>query len=309
MFGSMQMLKKLATLLLGVALIACGGGERPAGEAGATRPDRPLTIKGSDTMVILGQRIAEEYMRTQAGAVVQVNGGGSGTGIAALINGTVDLAMSSRPMKPAERENVKRTRNAEVVEVPIALDALAVFVHTSNPVQSLTVDQLKQIYQGKITNWSAVGGPDAVIILYGRENSSGTYEYFRDHVLGGEDFAPRVQTLQGTAAVINAVAKDPTGIGYGGIAYATDVRPIAIAAAGAAPVAPSEETVSRQTYPLARYLYLYHLQNAPPRVTEFVQYALEPEAQSLVSKVGYFPLGATAGAPGEATATATNATP
>ena len=276
-----------AALILAVA--ACGGRERQAGGAGA--PDRkPLTIKGSDTMVILGQRLAEEYMKKNPGAVVQVNGGGSGTGIAALINGTVDLAQSSRPMKDDEKAKTKASRGADVVEQAVALDALAVFVHQSNPVRQLTVAQVKDIFQGKVRNWSQVGGPNAPIVLYGRESSSGTYDYFREHVLSKEDFAPAVQTLQGTAAIINAVGRDKNGIGYGGIAYAKDVRPIAIAAAGGSAVAPSEETVANGTYPLARKLFFYYPQTAPERVTKFVQWSLTPEAQGLVSKVGYFPL-------------------
>ena len=285
----MKLSRKVSTLLVSLVLVACGGGgeRRQAATSGS---NKPLTIKGSDTMVILGQRLAEEYMKAQPGAVVQVNGGGSGTGIAALLNRTVDLAQSSRPMKEEEKTKVKAQYGADVVEQPVALDALAVFVHSSSPVQSLTVAQLKDIFQGKVTNWSQVGGPDAQIILYGRESSSGTYDYFREHVLNKEDFAPAVQTLQGTAAVINAVGRDRNGIGYGGIAYATDVRPLAIAAEGAQPVAPSEATVADGTYPLSRHLFFYYAANAPERVTKFAQWAVTPEAQALVTKVGYFPL-------------------
>ena len=135
-----------------------------------------------------------------------------------------------------------------------------------------------------------LGGADAQIILYGRENSSGTYDYFREHVLGKEDFSPRVQTLQGTAAVINAVGRDKNGIGYGGSAYAKEVRPLPIAAQGAQPVGPSEATVADGTYPLSRKLFFYYPANAPERVTRFAQWAVTPEAQGLVTQVGYFPL-------------------
>ncbi|HEY0593426.1 MAG TPA: phosphate ABC transporter substrate-binding protein, partial [Thermoanaerobaculia bacterium] len=189
-----------------------------------------------------------------------------------------------------ERAQVKQARGANVVETPVALDSLAVFVHTSNPVQSLTIDQVKRIFQGTITDWKDVGGTAGPIILYGRESSSGTYDYFREHVLAKEDFSPRVQTLQGTAAIINAVSRDPKGIGYGGIAYAKDVRPVAVGQEGKAPVAPSEQSVADGTYPLARNLYFYHLEGAPERVTKFVAFALSPEAQALVADVGYFPL-------------------
>ncbi|HEX6098663.1 MAG TPA: PstS family phosphate ABC transporter substrate-binding protein [Thermoanaerobaculia bacterium] len=284
----------VSTLILSLALAACGGRERQqTSTAGGEAPrasGKPLTIKGSDTMVILGQRLAEEYMKAHQGEVVQVNGGGSGTGIAALINGTIDMAMSSRPMKGDEMQKAAQSRGSEVTEHAVALDALGVFVHASNPVQQLTIAQIRDIFQGKTTNWSQVGGPNAQIILYGRESSSGTYDYFREHVLEKGDFAPRVQTLQGTAAIINAVGQDKNGIGYGGIAYAKEVRALAVQAAGAQPVAPSEATVADGTYPLSRKLFFYFPANAPERVTKFAQWSLTPEAQALVTKVGYFPL-------------------
>jgi len=288
----------VSTLTLALALAACGGREAqdPAtGSANAQSPaqntdNKPLSIKGSDTMVILGQRLAEEYMGKNQGTVVQVNGGGSGTGIAALINGTVDLAQSSRPMKDDEKQKVKESRGADVVEVAVALDALGVFVNSANPIQQLTIPQVRDIFNGKTKNWSEVGGPNATIVLYGRESSSGTYDYFREHVLEKGDFAPRVQTLQGTAAIINAIGSDKNGIGYGGIAYSKNVRALSIAAEGAQAIAPSEATVADNTYPLSRKLFFYHAANAPERVTKFVQWSLTPEAQALVTQVGYFPL-------------------
>jgi phosphate transport system substrate-binding protein len=193
-------------------------------------------------------------------------------------------------MKEDEKQKVAKARGAAVVEQAIALDALAVFVHAENRVQQLTIGQVRDIYQGKVKNWSEVGGANAPIVLYGRESSSGTYDYFREHVLEKGDFAPAVQTLQGTAATISAVGRDKNGIGYGGIAYAKEVRPLAVATAGGQAVAPSEATVADGTYPLARKLFFYHAQNAPERVTKFVQWSLTPEAQALVTKVGYFPL-------------------
>jgi phosphate transport system substrate-binding protein len=299
----------VSTLTLLLTLAACGGREATTATDGTTPTasnNKPLTIKGSDTMVILGQRLAEEYMVKNPGVVVQVNGGGSGTGIAALINGTVDLAQSSRAMKDDEKQKAAQSRGSEIAEQAVALDALAVFVNTASPVQHLTMAQLKDVFQGKVTNWKQVGGPDAVIVLYGRENSSGTYDYFREHVLEKGDFSPRVQTLQGTAAVINAVGHDRNGMGYGGIAYAKDVRPLAISAGGA-PIAPSEATVADGTYPLSRKLFFYYPRNAPKRVTKFVEWSLTPEAQALVTKVGYFPLSTIDGG-GTSTATTTNST-
>lgn len=294
MFKTKQAVKTSALALLAVAMMACGGGERPAGEQTAART-KPLTIKGSDTMVILGQRFAEEYMKAHPGAVVQVNGGGSGTGIAALINGTVDLAQASRPMKDEEKASVQQNRGAGVVETPVAIDALAVFVSASNPVAALTIAQVKDIFQGKVKNWKDVGGADAPVIIYGRESSSGTYDYFKEHVLDGEDFSPTVQTLQGTAAIINAVGKDANGIGYGGIAYASDVKLLPVSADGKPAVAPNEEAVAAGTYPLARYLYFYYPDNASQELRDFVTFATSAEGQSVVSKVGYFPLSDAAG--------------
>jgi phosphate transport system substrate-binding protein len=285
---------KRALVLSLLLAVACGG-ERREAASGTSAPSggrsKPITIKGSDTMVILGQRFAEEYMKNNPGVVVQVNGGGSGTGIAALINGTVDLAQSSRPMKEGEKADVEKKRNAQLNETPVALDALAVFVNAANSVQSLTIDQLAQIYTGKVTNWSQVGGASAPIVLYGRENSSGTYEYFKEHVLAKADFAPRTQTLQGTAAVINAVSRDKNGIGYGGIAYAQGVRAIGVKKDAASPaVEPKEENVANGSYPVARHLYFYWISTASPELQKFVQWATSAEGQQLVQNVGYYPL-------------------
>jgi phosphate transport system substrate-binding protein len=276
---------------LALAVAACGGREGRQ-QPNTRSSSKPLTIKGSDTMVILAQRLAEEYMKDHAGEVVQVNGGGSGTGIAALINGSVDMAMASRPMKDDEKQKAAQSRGSAVTEHPVALDGLGVFVNSASPVQHLTIAQIRDIFQGRTKNWSEVGGPNATIILYGRESSSGTFDYFREHVLNKGDFAPEVQTLQGTAAIINAIGHDANGIGYGGIAYAKNVRALAVQAEGAQPVVPSEATVADGSYPLSRKLYFYFPSNAPGRVTKFAQWALTPEAQALVTKVGYFPLSA-----------------
>lgn len=282
-------------LALAVLLAAACGGDRRETPAGSAAPsggsNKAITIKGSDTMVILGQRFAEEYMKKSPGVVIQVNGGGSGTGIAALINGTVDLAQSSRPMKPGEKEDVEKKRNAQLNETPVALDALAVFVNAGNPVRSLTIDQLAAIYTGKVTNWSQIGGGNAPIVLYGRENSSGTYEYFKEHVLRKADFAPRTQTLQGTAAVINAVSRDANGIGYGGIAYAQGVRPVGVSKDAASPaVEPTQANVANGSYPISRNLYFYWISTTRPELQQFVQWVISPEGQKLVENVGYFPL-------------------
>jgi phosphate transport system substrate-binding protein len=164
-------------------------------------------------------------------------------------------------------------------------------VHQSNGVKELTVEQLRGIYLGAITNWKDVGGKDAIIILYGRENSSGTYGFFKEHVLLNKDFSPRVQTLPGTAAVVNAVAKDPNGIGYGGAAYAKGVRDVAVKKdAQSAGVLPTAEAVKDNSYPLSRPLFFYLRKPPAGDTKKFVDWILSAEGQKLAVEVGYFPL-------------------
>src|SRR5512145_899923 len=202
-----------------------------------------VIVKGSDTMVILAQRWAEGYMKKNPGKKVQVTGGGSGTGISALINGTTDIASASRPMKDDEKGTLRKRFNTPGHETVVAKDGIAIYVNESNPIAELTVEQLRTIYQGDVANWKQVGGPDAPIVLYSRENSSGTYVFFKEHVLGNEDFAAEAQTLPGTAAVVNAVAKERNGIGYGGAAYAKGVKEVKIAGKGGQAYLPTAENV------------------------------------------------------------------
>src|SRR6476660_4238242 len=183
-----------------------------------------ITVKGSDTMVILGQRWAEEYMKKNPATVIQVTGGGSGTGISALINGTTDICEASRAMKDAEKKQLAEKAGAPPVEIPVAKDGLSVYVSESNPLTEMTMADLKAIFTGKITSWKELGGPDAKIIPYSRENSSGTYVFFKEHVLENADFTQRAQAMPGTAAVVNAVTKEKFAIGYGGAAYAKGIK-------------------------------------------------------------------------------------
>lgn len=250
-----------------------------------------ITIKGSDTMVILAQRWAEKYMSIESGTTIQVTGGGSGVGISALINGTTDICNSSRPMKKSERDKLKARFNSLGVEIPVARDGITVYVNESNPVKELSLQQIKAIYRGEITNWKDLGGPDTKIILYGRENSSGTYVYFRDFVLGGADYSPMTQTLPGTAAVVNAVAKDKNGIGYGGAAYAKGVVHVAVKKDESSPAyQPTLETVKSGQYPITRYLYMYTRVKPAGDMKKFIDWALSDEGQAIVSQVGYFPV-------------------
>ncbi len=252
---------------------------------------RNVTVKGSDTLVILGQRWAEVYMQKNRGITIQITGGGSGVGIAALINGTTDVAEASRSVKDKEIAKLKVRQGKDALELPVAVDGLAVYVHQSNPVRELSLEQLRGIYTRAIRNWKQVGGKDERILLYGRENSSGTYVYFKEYVLKKADYYPTVQTLPGTAAVINAVAKDPRGIGYGGIAYAAGVKAIKVKKDAATPgVEPTLENVLAGRYPISRYLYWYMAGQPTGDVKAFAQWVVSKEGQEVVEKVGYYPL-------------------
>jgi len=242
-------------------------------------------------MVLLGQRWAEAYMKAYPDVTIQVTGGGSGTGIAALINGTTQICQASRPMKAEEKNSVKQQRHADAVETPVALDALAVYLNKDNPVEHLDMDQVARIFRGEVTNWKEVGGKNARIVLYGRENNSGTYVFFKEHVLKNADYAERYQALPGTAAVINAVQKDPGGVAYGGIGYAKDVKTISIAEDPAAnPVAPTMDNVLNNTYPLSRQLFWYTAGAPAGAMKDFVDWVLGPKGQKIVTDVGYYPL-------------------
>ncbi len=252
----------LLPLVLAVVVCDCrrhGSGD--AGDAG-TPPEVGLqgrvTVKGSDSMVVLGQRWAELFMKTHPGVSIQVTGGGSGTGLAALINGTTDIAMSSRPLQDAERQQLRRHEPTGPVELAVARDGITFYVHESNPVDHLTLAQLAGIYQGDITRWQEVGGASAPIVVYSRESSSGTSAFVKEVVLGGVDFTERAQALQGTAAVVDAVLHERQGIGYGGAAYVRGVKAVkVIREDGQAPIAPTAEHIQDGTYPLSRTLYFY----------------------------------------------------
>lgn len=253
--------------------------------------DTVITVKGSDTLVILAQRWAEVYMSKHSGVTIQVTGGGSGVGIAALINGTTDLCNSSRPMKPSEREKLKLRYNTLGVEIKVAKDGLSVYENESNPVKELSIDQIKNIYTGKITNWKDVGGPNAKIIVYGRENSSGTYVYFKDNVLGGADFTSTMQSMPGTAAVVNAVAKDKNAIGFGGAAYGKGIKFVKVKRDANSPgYEPTAENVKSGDYPISRYLFIYMKSKPTGTTKEYIDWILSSEGQQLVTKVGYFPV-------------------
>jgi phosphate transport system substrate-binding protein len=272
-----------------IGLFAAGCASPPP--QGQSQENQTITMKGSDTMVPLGQRWAEVYMKEHPNVAIQVTGGGSGTGIAALINGTTQICESSRPITDDEKAKIKQQRNADAVEIPVALDALAIYVNKQNPISKLDMDQARRIFQGEVTNWKDIGGPNSNIVLYGRENSSGTYVFFKEHVLKNADFAERYQAMSGTAAVINALTKDPNGIGYGGIGYATDVRTVLVAAdSKSEAIEPNMENALSGKYPLSRQLFWYTAGAPTGAVKDLLDWVLGPEGQKLVLEVGYYPL-------------------
>jgi len=259
-----------------------------------------ITVKGSDTMVILGQRLAEEYMNKNKDVTIQVTGGGSGTGIAALLNKTTNLANSSRPIKDAEAKKA-REAGGEITEVKIAMDGLAVVVNRENSVSELTMKQILGIYTGHYKNWKDVGGPDQKIMRYSRESNSGTYVFFKEHVLLDRDYAPDCQTMSGTSAVAEAVSRDKWGIGFGGVAYFEKIPELKIVKikklANTPAVSPIKEDRSvnyeqiwNGEYPIARYLYVYVAGKMTPAIKKYIDWTLGPEGQNIVAKIGYVPL-------------------
>ncbi len=250
-----------------------------------------VTVKGSDTMVVLGQRWAEEFMKKHTATTIQVTGGGSGTGISALINGTTDVCEASRAMKDAEKKQLADKAGAPPVEITVAKDGLSVYVNDTNPINELTMDQLKAIFTGKVTSWKELGGADSKIIPYSRENSSGTYVFFKEHVLQNADYTPRAQAMPGTAAVVNAVVKEKFGIGYGGAAYAKGIKVLKIKKdAAATAIAPADKTIKDGTYPLSRPLFFYVRAKPSAEISAFTDWVLSAEGQGIVTKVGYFPI-------------------
>ena len=251
-----------------------------------------ITVKGSDTIVILAQKWAEVYMGKNPSTKIQVTGGGTGTGFAALQNKTTDLCNASRKIRGAEISECIKSFGRRPTEYKVALDGLSVYVHESSPIKELTVEQIGDIFTGKIKNWKQVGGPDAPITLYSRENSSGTYEFFKENVLKGYDFAASAQTMPGTAAVLQAVAKDKNGVGYGGAAYGAGAKHIKVKKDENSPaIEPTEETVVNGTYPIWRYLYVYINPALDKGETaKYIAWIRSNDGQKVVKDIGYFPL-------------------
>lgn len=287
-----------AGLAAGAALLltTCGGEQQDKGPAHTT-----IQVKGSDTMVNVAQAWAEEYKKVAPNVDVEVSGGGSGVGIAALERGAIDIATASRNMKPEEIEQAKRNTGQDPKEFIVGWDALAVYVHKDNPLEEIALEQLAQIFaeDGTMTRWSQLGVAipgvtDDEIVRVSRQSSSGTYEFFREHVLGKKDFKLGSRDMNGSKEVVELVANTKTAIGYSGMGYATpEVKMLKLArTAGEPAVEPTVANTLDKSYALARSLQIYTLGEPQGEVQRYIAWILSEAGQRLLEENGYVPVAA-----------------
>ncbi len=263
----------------------------------ATTEAAAQKIKGSDTLLPVSQEAAESYMNTHAGAKVTVTGGGSGVGISSLLDGTTDIAMASRAIKFSERMDLSRNHK-QLREAVVAYDALAVVVNPSNPIRNLTRQQLEAIFRGKVTNWNQVKdhvtgkyGPNMRIIVYSRETSSGTYEFFKTSVLEEKNYMPSVLSMPATGAIIQSVSQTKGAIGYVGIAYINPkVKALKVSYDNKHFIYPNMVTGRKRIYPIIRKLYYYYTADKEKAVKPFIDYLTSQTGQGIVMKTGYVPI-------------------
>ena len=288
----------LACLLLLALLLPACRSEAAEVDSADIGTARAIQNKGSDTLVNVALAWAEAYREVEPDVAIAVTGGGSGTGIAALINGTVDIANASRAMKDSEIEDA-RANGIEPVEHIVAIDALAIIVHPDNPVSELSIQQLSDIYTGRITNWSEVGGHDAAIVLLSRETNSGTHVYFLEEVIrqGSSDntdiFAPQTILMPSSVGITSELRRNPNAIGYDGLGYVDSEHEkiLAISPDNESPsVFPSVETALAGEYPLARNLFMYTAGEPTDLIAEYLNWILGPEGQAIVTQLGFVPL-------------------
>ena len=262
-----------------------------------TSATRPIENKGSDTIVNLALAWAEAYQEIRPEVSLSVTGGGSGTGIAALINGTVDIANASRQIKPEEQAEAE-ANGVTPTEFIIARDAIAIIVNHENPIDNLTLQLISDIYSGKINNWSEVGGEDRPIVRLSRETNSGTHVYFLENVLRLGDkqsetlFSVETLLLPSSEGITSEVRENPNAIGYDGLGYVTDeVKVVAVGISLEGPfVYPSPETVNSNLYPIARDLYMYTVGEPTGEIKAYLDWILSPQAQEIVSELGFVPV-------------------
>jgi len=283
-----DMLKKWLFVLIAVMFTT---------SAFAGKDKNSIQVKGSDTMVNLGQAWAEKYMEKNAGDFVAVTGGGSGTGLSSLISGSCDIAMSSRNIKEKEIAIAKQ-KGINPNEIKVALDGLAVVVNPGNPIGKLTLSQLADIFTGRVTNWKEIGGKDEKIVILSREVNSGTHVYFKEHVLrkndpnSKEEFAPRALMLSSSQAIADEVAGNPAAVGYYGMGYISKKqKPVAIAKDEKSEYeAPTIENVINGKYPISRPLFIYTNGTPVGLVKKFVDFTLSKEGQDIVLATDFVPV-------------------
>lgn len=278
---------------------ACGKKSSDGGGGSASGDTMTIQNIGSDTMVNLAQAWAEAYGKIEPNVSVEVSGGGSGIGVAALLNGTCEIANSSRHLEPEEVEKAKVKYGADPKEVMVGYDALAIYVHPSNPMTEISIEELSEIYRedGKFSKWSDLGatipGAEDEIVRVSRQNNSGTYHYFREAVVGKKaDFKPGSRDLNGSKDVVALVEGTPGAIGYSGIGYRTDkVKVLKVSKKKGEPgIEPTIETTLNKTYPIARPMFFYTPPNAPEYVGKYIAWVLGPQGQGLIKEKGYIPL-------------------
>ncbi|WP_192821850.1 phosphate ABC transporter substrate-binding protein [Rufibacter sp. LB8] len=280
----------VVTLLLG----ACGESgkkENVENDKSSANATSSVTIKGSDTVLPLAQQQAERYMAKNSGASLTVVGGGTGVGLSALQEGTTDIAMASRGLKTEEKLKLKGAK-IDTRETLIAYDALSIIVHPKNNVSQLTREQLESIFTGKVTNWKEVGGNDEKIVAYSRETSSGTYEFFKEHVLDKKNYANNILMMPATGSIVQSVSQTTGAIGYIGLAYESNqVKSLKVSYdQGKTFVAPSMESAKDKTYPISRPLFFFYNATSESKVKPFIDYVLSDEGQKTVQETGYIPL-------------------
>ena len=283
--------------LIGILLAQSGCAGQASQKSGGSSNLNTIENKGSDTIVNLALAWAEEYQDLHPDIRLSVTGGGSGTGIAALINGTVDIANASRQIKEEERENAV-ANGSDPVEFVIARDAIAVIVHLDNPVDNLTLQQISDIYSGKINNWADVGGEDRPIVRLSRETNSGTHVYFLEEVirLGEKEnttlFSRDTLLLPSSEGITAEIRQNPNAIGYDGLGYIThEMKVIAVATEpGEDFIFPSQETVNSGDYPIARDLYMYTNGQPEGLIADYLDWILSTDAQMIVTELGFVPI-------------------
>ncbi|HCL56534.1 MAG TPA: phosphate-binding protein [Spirochaetia bacterium] len=280
-------MKKILSLLviLSIGLFSCGKGSQ-----------KGIEVKGSDTLLELVQEMGEVYIK-KSGIAVNVSGGGSGVGVAGIVNNNTDIGDASRQIKDKEIKKAKEN-GIEPLEVKLGIDAIAIVVNPSNTINQLTTDQLAAIYKGEVKNWKEVGGPDVEISLYGRQENSGTYAFFQEHILKA-NYSDKMKRMNGNAQMFEGVKADIGGIGYQGLGYVMNedgsfkpgVKVLAVVGKSGRAVLPSDKSaVLSGEYAISRFLYQYVNKNMTQTVKDFVLFELSPEGQAIVKKTGFYPL-------------------